>query len=608
MRLFRFLLFALMVLLPAEALRLAAAPAHAPQLAACVRHEQRIRLHAAPSVDEATPQPGLAVLLGWVQLLLPADKFAIFRQFVRQPVATTELVDTIFDGLARVYEAQDAHTECHLAAPELEADFAAYRQAQDENIFWAGEVLRATRRAPHSVLVVELPAEQHTPRPEPYPLLLDIGTVLDVALKADGTCEYLIYRLPGFEENGQRYEQAACYDDAAYVLLRRREGSEQWEETLRAPHALGYCPARMLWSDPLHASTTPARNTVLTGQLAQLDKYILWEASVEYYKMYGTWPIFWSFEEQCQYQGPEQEPCVGGFVHLVTGASAAGVLSYQRTECPACSRKKAMGPGSMLTVPAPNKDVPDTRNPVGMVSVDVPALQNATQELSSRADRIVTMCLGGVAEAQNAAAKNTTQVRGQFETRQDALQAFAANLETAWQWVLDTQGRLRYAAAYRSSAVSLGEEWFLKTPEQLAQEAVQLKQAGRPMFELALNRQLYYDTKYRRNPTLRERVRVLSDLEPFTDTTPDELEKLNRFTPGALLAPEMRLKFDFPRYIARFEAEQMDVTVFGSLQSYGTKLRLITQKLLEYVDQDLARSGPAQTQESEPGGAPGPAA
>ena len=49
------------------ALRLAAAPAHAPHLAACVRHERRIQLHAAPSVDEQSPPPGLEQLLAYAR-------------------------------------------------------------------------------------------------------------------------------------------------------------------------------------------------------------------------------------------------------------------------------------------------------------------------------------------------------------------------------------------------------------------------------------------------------------------------------------------------------------------------------------------------------------
>lgn len=581
-----------MLLQPADALRLAADPANAAAVAACVRHERRIQLHASPSVDEQALPPGLTLLLNWVQGLLPADKFAQFRQFVRQPVATSEVVDTIFDALARVFEAQDAHTEVHLSAPELEADFTAFLQQQGDEDFWSGEVFRTTRTAPHSLLVAEMPAQQLTPRPEPYLFLLDISAVLDVALRADGQCEYLIYRLPQVERNGRSYEQAACYDDAAYVVLEKAMSDTYWTEILRVPHILGYCPARMLWSDPLHASTGLLRNAVLSGQLAQLDKFILWDASVEYYKMYATWPIFWSFEEQCGYAGPNQEPCVGGIVHYLTGRSDSGQDAYSSGPCPVCARKSPMGPGSMLTVPAPNKDVPDTRNPVGMVSVDVPALQNATQELERRGQRILVATLGGISDSANAVAKNATQVRGQFETRADALRAFAGNIEVARQWGLETRGRLRYGAAWRSAAVSLGQEWFLKTPDDLASEGVKLKEAGRPMFELALNRQLYYDTKYRRNPTLLRRVRVLSDLEPFVDTTPDELEKIVRFSPSSLIPAEMRLKFDFPRYIARFEAEQMDVTEFASLQPYGTKLRLIRQKLFDYVAEDLAASGP----------------
>jgi hypothetical protein len=99
-------------------------------------------------------------------------------------------------------------------------------------------------------------------------------------------------------------------------------------------------------------------------------------------------------------------------------------------------------------------------------------------------------------------------------------------------------------------------------------------------------------TQYRNNPPKLDRVRILSDLEPWAQESVETITTriaasltqggsylLDIYTPQRLA-----LKADFPRYVARFESEQADVRLFAALQPYHLKLQLITQTLLSYVD------------------------
>lgn len=574
-------------------------PQNGAALAACQAQERRIRLHAEAHVDPATPPPGLSTLLALPKAILPADKYEKFCAFIPSPLPTVKFVGKIADGLSRVFEAQDGSVTLTLASPELETDFESYRAARQEEAFWPGTAFEAVLRALHSVLVVDMASEQTTPRPEPYVFVLDIFDVHDVAIKADSSCEYLLFSLPsGRDARGQEVLRMGVYDDGFYRIFEKPADAADWATApvLENAHILGYCPARLLWSEALGSKTNLLRKGPLTNELAELDRYVYWHCSIEYFKSYGMFPLLWSVEEECQYKTPEGESCEGGMINTIVGywtlePDAAPVPRYKATPCPACAKSQYIGPGTHLKVPAPTKETGDTREPLGFVTVDVPALQDARTSLAEMAEGILDSCLGIGGEQANDAAKNTKQVRAGFENKQDVLVRVASNLDRARAWVLGAWGTLRYGTAFQRVVVTSGEQFYLKTPEELSEAEITARKAGRPVFELSQAREMRYYTQYRNNPPLLDRMRILSDLEPYPEYSVDQITTMiaGSLNQGAsyLLAvfdPQLlALKADFARYLARFESEQTDVRTFGALLPYHLKISRISTILLSYV-------------------------
>lgn len=573
-------------------------PRNGAALAACRSHEQRIRLHADAQVDPAVPPQGLETLLTLPRTVLPADKFEKFRAFIPSPLPTVKLTGKVFDGLSRVFEAQDGAVTVELATPELETDFETYRAGRNEQDFWPGPAFKAIGRAPHSLLVVDMAAEQTTPRPEPYTFVLDIEDVVDVQLKADATCEYVLFNLPTRQEGTETVQRLAVYDDGHYRVFEKLEKDAEWPQqpVLENAHILGRCPARMLFSEALALDTQLLRKGPLTLELGELDRYVYWYASIEYFKTYGMFPPMWSIEEECQYEGPNGETCHGGFINVQVGYWAATDTEpskprYKSEPCPSCELNRYLGPGTHVKVPAPTKETGDTRHPLDFVKVDVEALKDARLSLHEMKQDILASCLGLGGEQANQEAKNVDQVRAGFEQQQDVLARLAKNLDKARAWVLLTWGTLRYGAAFRRAVVNSGEQFYLKTPEQLSDEETAARKAGRPVFELSQAREMRYFTQYRTNPPLLDRMRILSDLEPWPEYSVDQLTTMiaNSLNQGAsylldIYDPQqLALKADFARYITRFESEQADVRLFAALQPYHLKLTLITNILLSYV-------------------------
>lgn len=604
----RLLLAALMLLTLPEIPQLLQSPRNGAAISACVAHEQRIRLHAEAQVVPGLTTPGMTQLLALPKAVLPDEKFQKFCAFIPSPLPTVQLTEKVFDGLSRVFEAQDGSVTVELATPELESDFETYRDAAKEQDFWPGTAFKTLGRAPHSVLVVDMPSEQRTLRPEPIVYLLDMSDVVDVMLKADSTCEYLAFRLPSrTEADGTTIiERVAVYDDGYYRVFEKPTGTAEWPSTpvLENAHILGTCPARMLWSEPLGAETGLLRKGPLTNQLGNLDRYVYWDACIEYFKTYGMFPPLWSVEEQCQYEGPAGETCHGGFVRVQTGfisetPDGPAVPRFRMEECPACKKNKYLGPGTHVVVPAPTKDTGDTRKPLGFVTVDVAALKDARESLHAQRVDILVGCLGTDGEAGTDAPMNEKQVRAGFESQQDVLARVGKNLAKARTWVLSTWGTLRYGSSFRRSVVNAGEQYYLKTPEQLSEAEIVARKAGRPVFELSQAREMRYFTQYRNNPPLLDRMRILSDLEPWPEYSLDQLTTMIAGAAGmgsnyllSIYDPQrLALKADFARFITRFESEQADVRLFAQLQPYHLKLSLITSILLSYVPASSTAAG-----------------
>lgn len=590
-----------MILQPANVQELLKNPANDGAISRCLRHDQRLQLHAVPHVDALQRPLGWRYLKEWAYTLMPVDEATRWEQCVASPLPTTDIVSDIFTGLKRVFEAQDGLIQVELATPELETDFEVYRTNQKEADFWQGPAFKALGRRPHSLLVVDMPAVQTTPRPEPYSFLVDLEHVWDVQLRADGTCEYVMFVLPDGRENDLRIERVAVYDDAAYMIWQRVEGEQDWREELNNAHILGYCPARVLWNKALDKETDLDRLSPLTEVLGGLDKYVFWDGAIEYARLHGTFPITWGFEEECTYKDPSGQTCQGGVVSYIKYytklTNGEERPEFGQKDCPACAKRPKIGPGTYVTVPAPSINMPDTRQPIGRVNPDVDVLNHFREVQRQRRQDLLHSVLGGGGEPTNDQAQNEKQVMSGFEIKQDVLVEFKKPIEQARAWELTTKGRLRYGSLYRGTFVSMGERFYLKTPEQLALEETEARKAGRPVYELSQARDFRYQTQYRHNPAQLDRMRILSDLEPYPEYSVEQILAMlasagtSTMATGLFDEQLMRLKADFGRYLTRFESEQLDVRRFASQQPYHVKLALITQILLSYVPAVATPSG-----------------
>lgn len=569
-----------------------------------VMHQNRIRLHG--EVVPSTPAlaswlyrssrgeraAGLAPLLAgregvaqalqdfmaMVENIIPRDKFENFKTLFRFPVLTNELLAVCYDKLSRIFEGRNPAYSYQFLSTEQRDDWEWYRQQMlQEPTVWQTKGWDFFKAEINSVLIVDLPEMQDaTDRyPQPYFYWLPIRDVLDFkANPTTGQMDYIIFRQDG--------DKIAVFDDEYRRVFKGTDG-QLGELLIENKHDLGYCPAKFFWNEPLSIDKPDIKKSPVTKELDRLDWYLFYAISKRHLDTYGSYPIYWGYEQSCDFHNDETgDYCDGGFLKDKHGHwhyDNNGLLE----PCPICSRKKITGAGSFIEIPVPDasQGQPDLSNPVGIVSIDRQSLDyNCDEEKRLRSD-IITAIVGTNEEITTRDALNEQQIKANFESQSTVLQRIKKGFEEAQKWVDDTCCRTRYGKAFVGSSISYGTEFYLFTSDELRERYKKAKEAGMSEADLDALLQQIIETEYRHNPQQMQRMIILSDLEPYRHLTRYEVQGL--YDKGLVSLEELMIKLNFADFIRRFERENMNIITFGENIDYTDKIDTIKARLTEYA-------------------------
>lgn len=570
-------------------------------IALAVLHQNRIRFHSevVPSTpalasylyrDRPLNTGGIAPLMGgregvaqalvdfmaMVQNLIPKDKFETFKTLFRFPVITNEVLDVAYDKLSRIFEGRNPAFSYQFTSTEQRDDWEWYRQERlHEQSVWQTKGFDFFKTQINSVLIVDLPEEQDASDrfPQPYFYWLPIRDVMDFeADPTTGQMRYIIFR----QDDGK----VAVFDDE-YRRVFKSDGGNIGEMVMEVRHDLGYCPARFFWDEPLSLDKPDIKKSPVTKELDRLDWYLFFSISKRHLDTYGSYPIYWGYEQSCDYHNDENgDYCDGGFLK-----DKHGHWHYDNNglmvPCPICTQKRITGAGSFVEIPVPMDGQPDLSNPVGMLSVDRSSLDfNGEEEKRLRMD-IITAIVGQQEEITQREAFNEQQVKAGFESVTTVLNRVKKGFESAQKWVDDTVCRERYGTGFISSSISYGTEFFLFTSDQLRERYKSAKEAGMSESDLDALMQQIIETEYRNNPQQMQRMIILGDLEPYRHLTRDEVQAL--YDKRLVSIEELLIKLNFADFIKRFERENMNIITFGDNIDYDKKIDTIKERLMEYA-------------------------
>lgn len=551
-----------------------------------VNMQRRLRFHTETNVAVSDINQPTTIFLDWVKSLLPKDKFNIFLQLFKFPLPTPAVVEDVYRELERVFYSRNSSSSYQFTDSELAEDWAQYKKNNlNEPEVWKTTGWKRMQVSPNSILVVDLPQIQTSARPEPYFYWLEIDAVIDyqVSKQDDNLFEWLIFKQP---EN-----RIAVFDDTCIRVYQLNEKNEIQSLVSEASHDLGYCPARFFWSTQLNEKNKDLKKNPITKELSNLDWYLFFALSKQHLDLYAPYPIYSAYEADCNFENNETgDYCDGGFLRNAKGEYK--ILNDGTVEkCPCCSEKRIAGPGSFLEVPIPNQSegVADMRNPVQITTIDKNSLDYNVKECVRLKNEIVVSVVGSGGTVSEKEAINETQVTANFESKTSVLNTLKTNFELAQKFIEDTVCKLRYGAAFISSSVSWGTEFYVFTVTELYSKYKQAKENGASNSELDAISQQILEVEYRNNPLVLQRMLILKQLEPYPHKTLDEVLKL--YEKELLNEDLVRLKINFSSLIERFERENINIIEFASNKPLREKIDIINKKLLEYVSEPTAVKG-----------------
>lgn len=560
-------------------------------------HENRLRFHtqAVPSTPSLSllahrkynvPFMGqygvsqaLDDFLAFVQNLIPHDKFKVFKALFRFPVKTNEITAVCYDKLSRIFDGRDPVYNYQFATSEERDDWEWYRhEVIGEPDVWSTDAWTHFQTDINCIMVVDMPSEQDArdKYPRPYFYFLPITDV--IAFKASrktSVMRWLIF--------GQDGDKIAVIDDERYRVF-RKEGDNIGELLVDNPHDLGYCPARFLWDEPMSLQYPDIKRSPVTKQLDNLDWYLFYAISKRYLDMYGSYPIYSGYEQNCDFRNDETgDYCDGGFLK-----DRHGHWLYDNNAlcpCPKCGDKRIVGAGSFIEVPVPIEGQPDLRNPVQMLTVDRSSLDYNVEEEDRLRTNIITSVVGTNEEITTRDALNEQQIRANFESQATVLGRVKKGFEAAQTWVDETICRLRYGTLFLSASISYGTEFYLFTTDELRERYKVAKEAGSSESELDALHEKIIMSEYRNDPQMQQRMVILTELEPYIHMTRDEVQAM--YDKGLITREELMLKMNFSDYVRRFERENMNVLEFGADADFTRKIATIREQLLAYASEQV---------------------
>lgn len=551
--------------------------------------QKRLRFHTETNIAVSDINQPTALFLDWVRNLLPKDKYNIFLQLFKFPLSTPAVVEDVYRELERVFYSRNSSSSYQFTDSELAEDWADYRKNKlNEPDIWKTVGWKKMQVSINSILVVDLPQVQMSARPEPYFYWLEIEDVVDYEMANDTEFKWIVFRQPN--------RRIAAFDDTYIRVYQLNEKNEIASLVSEATHNLGYCPARFFWSTQLNEKNKDLKKNPISKELSNLDWYLFFSISKQHLDLYAPYPIYSAYAADCNFENNETgDYCDGGFLRNSSGEYK--ILNDGTVEkCPCCSEKRIAGPGSFLEVPIPNQaeGIVDMRNPVQITTIDKDSLTYNVEECVRLRNDIIVSIAGSGGTVSEKEAINETQVAANFESKTSVLNALKTNFELAQKFVEDTICRFRYGSDFISSSINWGTEFYVFTVKELYNKYEQAKTNGASESELDAITQQILEVEYRNNPLVLQRMLILKQLEPYPHKTLDEVLKLHE--KKLLNENYVKLKINFSTLVERFERENINIIEFASARTFSEKIKLITDKLLDYVREENDQAGVSANQ------------
>lgn len=591
-------------------------PKNKPFIERAAFQEERLLFHGEPIVRKMDlPFRAHSEFTTWWRSLVSTLKYQRLDSVLTTPFYTVSIVKDIFDRLQKFVDAQDRYIEFKFVSEDYTNDYNKYLESINDETFWKQKVMNELKTGICSYVVIDLPAQQKSMRPEPYSYFVAPRNMIDVDLnRYSGNVEYIAYKQSDFYwdaglessassnalslisasfRDGDKMEKAIVIDDDAYRVFVKRinkydenglRQTNEWMLYSESLHDLKYCPVIDFWSDYVKGSNGIDKLGPITLQLANFDYILFFKACVSYMNLYGPFPVIVSYDmSEDEFDDKSRETNIGQYWNQANYSSVSSTLPIQDPRKSAGRDMIAPGGGFQVPVPSDASDHDFMNNPMKFVGMDPLHVEKANELVCKFEQRIFEKCTGIDKEYLNEIAKNKEMLSASFGSEETILTWIKTNIERVHRFVTKTRCYLRYGQDYfKGCTIDYGSDYLLKDSQTLSNEFKTSTDNGMPQGYCDEISGASVITRFKNNPDKLARLRILNDLEPYKNLSWEQIQSLEINKTDVI---NFIIKANFISFVNRFELENTNIVEFGSAISYTKKIEAIKNQLKEYANE-----------------------
>jgi hypothetical protein len=456
-----------------------------------------------------------------------------FNAFAGQILPSVELSETIYSQLSRVWESQDWAREIYMQNPDLENE--ALEFLAKYNKWWRNKWWNGYQHQFCSFVVVDLPLEQSTFRPEPYPFVLDIENVVYIKFNNAEEVQEIIFKSIEPDAEGKDKLYFYYYTDQFYskYLI---DGDLEVLQFIN-PHRLGRCPVHKLWTEPLNKNSLILSKGAITPNHDDMFWYNVKVIESRKADMLYLNPTMQSPKISCgfdssksKYQGHfkdeyyQNTKCSGGYLIDSDGSPVYIRNSDSRVLCPICGENQLMsgGAGNMIQIDMDTTAVKDGKVRVSddlikYITPDPEGTNIQFERIRDLKDMIIKQSVGSDDQPTKSAV-NELQQTAIFESKESVLKRISEGISQVRTEVEYDILKLRYADMFISNKYFQGSKFYLYTVEELLERR---KNAKDPIQKKQIDHQII-EVKYRNDQKKMNEEKLLYKLLPYNTLTDEE--------------------------------------------------------------------------------------
>lgn len=505
-------------------------------------------------------------------------KYDRVTEFFRFPLPIVPTSDAILNDFYKIFDGKNRFFDVQ-AERDIDRLTAWISDFRLEN--WIEENIKDVfKNKPNSFVVLDSDGTNT------YLLNIDSERLVDVDFKdKHGNLNYIAFiHSRGKNEKGTNVTFYSVYDDEYFRVFSKEENSDLYVLVSEESHQIGYCPARSFISTPSSNKNYFKRRVAFTTSTSKMEDYTFFDVFRNYVDHYAPFPVTEAPEKPCANQ-----ECTDGYVQeQVVVDVRSGKTKNVLKPCLVCKggKDKGMfaGPGTHIGIRVqPDTKKRDASNLFKMIFPDTDKLKYTPEKLQNLEVEIKngTVGVNGMVSKE---AINEMQAKGGFESMESVLLRNKKELDRLYKWIVETVAKFFYPGITVEVSANYGTEFYLVSEEQLQQRFKAAKENGLPIEEQL---QIYFqliETKYRGNPSLVERQKLLTMVDPLPLISVNEALELN--ARGIITTEELRLKINFLNFISKFENDNGLITRFGVQLPIAKRVDLIKQTLNNFNNEN----------------------